>query len=135
MASGVYFPQQEKQQPVESSSLPWPNEETLCSTTAYNSVTFPIPCRRRRPRRRRCHHHPRLSVIPLPSQGTFPTLNLAEDGFPYTSPVDAFPAQNSLGLRDAVGNAWEWVEDWWTPDRSKHKRVCNVFRYFCFLSL
>ncbi|CAB1118291.1 unnamed protein product [Ectocarpus sp. CCAP 1310/34] len=55
-------------------------------------------------------------------QGTFPTLNLAEDGFPYTSPVDAFPPQNSLGLRDAVGNAWEWVEDWWTPDRSKYKQ-------------
>eukprot|EP00903_Cladosiphon_okamuranus_P014545 g13492.t1 len=55
-------------------------------------------------------------------QGTFPTLNLAADGFLYTSPVDAFPAQNSMGLRDAVGNAWEWVEDWWTPDRSKYKR-------------
>eukprot|EP00752_Nemacystus_decipiens_P003405 g3151.t1 len=54
-------------------------------------------------------------------QGTFPTLNVAEDGFPYTSPVGAFPAQNSLGLRDAVGNAWEWVEDWWTPDRSNYK--------------
>lgn len=58
-----------------------------------------------------------------PFKGTFPTLNLAEDGFPYTSPVDAFPPQNSLGLRDAVGNAWEWVEDWWTPDRSKYKQV------------
>ncbi|CAN0324192.1 unnamed protein product [Pylaiella littoralis] len=55
-------------------------------------------------------------------QGTFPTLNSAEDGFSYTSPVDAFPPQNSLGLRDAVGNAWEWVEDWWTPDRSKYKQ-------------
>ncbi|CAM9833766.1 unnamed protein product [Scytosiphon promiscuus] len=55
-------------------------------------------------------------------QGTFPTLNTAEDGFPFTSPVDAFPPQNSLGLRDAVGNAWEWVEDWWTADRSKYKQ-------------
>ncbi|CAM9523678.1 unnamed protein product, partial [Laminaria digitata] len=47
--------------------------------------------------------------------GTFPTENTALDGFPFTSPIDAFPPQNSLGLRDAVGNAWEWVSDWWTP--------------------
>ncbi|CAN0461086.1 unnamed protein product, partial [Hapterophycus canaliculatus] len=59
-------------------------------------------------------------------QGTFPTLNKAEDGFPFTSPVDAFPPQNSLGLRDAVGNAWEWVEDWWTADRSKYKQVSTI---------
>ncbi len=26
-----------------------------------------------------------------------------------TLPVDEFPAQNSLGLRDMVGNAWEWT--------------------------
>eukprot|EP00904_Undaria_pinnatifida_P013909 jgi/Undpi1/9649/HiC_scaffold_27.g12105.m1 len=53
-------------------------------------------------------------------QGTFPTDNTALDGFPFTSPVEAFPPQNSLGLRDAVGNAWEWVNDWWTPDRSAY---------------
>ncbi|CAM9619725.1 unnamed protein product [Ascophyllum nodosum] len=55
-------------------------------------------------------------------QGNFPVLNTEEDGYPFTSPVDAFPPQNSLGLRDAVGNVWEWVSDWWTPDRSNYPK-------------
>ena len=59
------------------------------------------------------------------SQGNFPVLNTEEDGYPFTSPVDAFPPQNSLGLRDAVGNVWEWVSDWWTPDRSNYPKVSN----------
>ncbi|CAM9170502.1 unnamed protein product [Discosporangium mesarthrocarpum] len=56
-------------------------------------------------------------------QGGFPHVNTEEDGWRFTSPVDAFPPQNSLGLRDAVGNAWEWVSDWWTVSRSGLPKV------------
>ena len=50
-------------------------------------------------------------------QGIFPGPNLAEDGYEFLSPVDsspAIPAQNDYGLHHMIGNAWEWVEDWFT---------------------
>ena len=53
-------------------------------------------------------------------QGTFPGSNLAEDGYEFLSPVDsspAIPAQNDYGLHHMIGNAWEWVEDWFTKVR------------------
>lgn len=33
-----------------------------------------------------------------------------DDGFPATSPVDAFPA-NPHGFHDLVGNVWQWCDD------------------------
>lgn len=45
-------------------------------------------------------------------QGDFPTLDLAEDGYAGTCPVDAFPP-NGYGLYSITGNAWEWCADWW----------------------
>ncbi|XP_078517787.1 formylglycine-generating enzyme [Lissotriton helveticus] len=50
-------------------------------------------------------------------QGDFPTSNTAEDGYPQTSPVTAFPP-NGYGLYNMVGNAWEWTADWWTVHHS-----------------
>ena len=37
------------------------------------------------------------------------------DGFGYTAPADAYPA-NAFGLRNVIGNAWEWVQDSWHAD-------------------
>lgn len=34
------------------------------------------------------------------------------DGYAYTAPADALSA-NGFGLRNMIGNAWEWVEDGW----------------------
>ena len=49
-------------------------------------------------------------------QGQFPNENLEADGYPRTSPVNAF-ARNGYGLLDMIGNTWEWTADWFT---SKH---------------
>merc|ERR1712168_463084 len=47
-------------------------------------------------------------------QGKFPTTDLGTDGYYSTCPVTTFGAQTKTGLRNIVGNTWEWVADWWT---------------------
>jgi formylglycine-generating enzyme len=47
-------------------------------------------------------------------QGDFPHQNIAIDGHERTSPVTAFPP-NGYGLRDMIGNVWEWTMDWYAP--------------------
>jgi formylglycine-generating enzyme len=47
-------------------------------------------------------------------QGEFPVLDLAEDGYAGTSPIDAF-RPNGYGLYSITGNVWEWCNDWFDP--------------------
>jgi len=48
-------------------------------------------------------------------QGTFPTVNTAEDGYPTTAPVRSFQP-NAYGLWQTVGNVWEWCSDVWAEE-------------------
>ncbi|MGW3400049.1 formylglycine-generating enzyme family protein [Streptomyces zhihengii] len=48
-------------------------------------------------------------------QGTFPTLNTAEDGHETTAPVTSY-RPNGHGLWNTVGNVWEWCADTFAAD-------------------
>lgn len=48
-------------------------------------------------------------------QGTFPTVNTAEDGHETTAPVTAY-RPNGYGLWNTVGNVWEWCADTFAAD-------------------
>lgn len=45
-------------------------------------------------------------------QGTFPTDDVAKDGYKGIAPVKQFP-KNKYGLYDLTGNVWEWCADWY----------------------
>jgi len=72
-------------------------------------------------------------------EGTFPSANTLRDGYLFTSPIDAYPP-SPLGLRDIVGNVWQWTTspfDVSAPDGARAIRggshlcdpdVCHGFR-------
>ncbi|HKW47844.1 MAG TPA: formylglycine-generating enzyme family protein [Gemmatimonadaceae bacterium] len=57
-------------------------------------------------------------------QGRFPYENLRADGYEGTSPVDAF-APNGFGVRDMIGNVWEWTADWYRTSHAARSNCCG----------
>ncbi len=57
-------------------------------------------------------------------QGTFPELDLAEDGYSAAAPVDAFPP-NDYGIYTITGNTWEWCSDWFDPTHHAYASRTN----------
>ena len=55
-------------------------------------------------------------------QGEFPTRDTGHDGHVGTAPVRAY-APNGFGLHNAVGNVWEWCEDWFSPNYHRVTRA------------
>lgn len=62
-------------------------------------------------------------------QGSFPTANTLEDGFLFTSPIGSFPA-TPLGLRDLVGNVWQWTSSAFDP-RTPATRAIRGGSFLC----
>jgi len=56
-------------------------------------------------------------------QGSFPDVDLAEDGFSAPAPVNTFEP-NGYGLFTVVGNAWEWCADYF--DTHWHQTATRV---------
>lgn len=54
-------------------------------------------------------------------EGDFPVKNTAEDGYAGTAPVTSFPA-TKFGLKNIIGNVWEWTGDWWETRHTREPR-------------
>jgi len=57
-------------------------------------------------------------------QGRFPEEDTGADGYAGTAPARSFPS-NSFGLYNMMGNAWDWVSDWFDPRYPRHSPAVN----------
>jgi formylglycine-generating enzyme required for sulfatase activity len=57
-------------------------------------------------------------------QGDFPYENRLSDGYAWTSPVGAYPA-NGYGLHDMAGNVWQWTIDWYQEHQKIESSCCG----------
>ncbi|GAB4212271.1 MAG: formylglycine-generating enzyme family protein [Sandaracinaceae bacterium] len=63
-------------------------------------------------------------------EGAFPTANTLRDGHLFASPVEAFPP-SPLGLRDAVGNVWQWTASALDPKAPDGPRAIRGGSHLC----
>jgi sulfatase modifying factor 1 len=55
-------------------------------------------------------------------QGKFPEENTDEDGYGITAPVTEYDKQTPHGVKNIIGNVWEWTSDWWTTKHSNGRQ-------------
>jgi len=69
-------------------------------------------------------------------QGRFPDIDIGDDGYIGTCPVNAFEP-NGFGLYNMAGNVWEWCADRWRPDAAPGADPTRLIRggsYLCHAS-
>lgn len=69
--------------------------------------------------------HPDGQAMANTWQGEFPWQNTLDDGYAWTSPVGAFPA-NGYGLYDMAGNVWQWTADWYQDHNTIERACCTM---------